>query len=265
MIARTCVGVVFGLLATSGLFAQEKPTSNYFTTKDGIKIHYLVQGTGTPVILIHGYTSSAEGNWGRNGIMEALAKNHKVVALDCRNHGKSDKPQPGARGRPEDVIELLEHLKIEKAHFHGYSMGGSIMSHLMARIPEKFITASFGGSGVPETDPEWQKKVPPDKPDPQGGRRTQRRSAERSPGGAGSGPLPPPKLDLTKINFPVIAIVGEYDEPNRRTHRLQRELKNFKLTVLPGKTHLTAIAATSMPKEYLETLLKFINENDPKQ
>jgi len=51
-------------------------------------------GQGTPVILIHGYTGSTEGNWFANGVADALAKNHRVVAIDCRNHGKSDKPQP---------------------------------------------------------------------------------------------------------------------------------------------------------------------------
>src|SRR5262245_42105710 len=123
MIPRTTLALALGLLLPVGaVVAQDKPESHYFTTKDGVKIHYLVQGQGTPVILIHGYTGSAEGNWFRNGIAQALAVNHRVVALDCRNHGKSDKPQPNGFGRAEDVIELMDHLKIQKAHLHGYSM-----------------------------------------------------------------------------------------------------------------------------------------------
>ncbi|HWP43749.1 MAG TPA: alpha/beta fold hydrolase, partial [Blastocatellia bacterium] len=132
--------------------AQDKPSHHYFKTSDGVRIHYMVQGKGTPVILIHGYTGSAEGNWFANGIAGALAKNHMVIALDCRNHGRSDKPQPMGPGRAEDVIELMDHLKIQKAHFHGYSMGGGIVGRLMALIPERFITAGFGGSGIRETD-----------------------------------------------------------------------------------------------------------------
>src|SRR5262245_12795124 len=107
------------LLLAGAARAQDSPAHDSFTTSDGVKIHYLVQGKGTPVILIHGYTGSAEGNWFRNGIAQALAQNHMVVALDCRNHGKSDKPQPNGFGRAEDVIELMDHLKIQKAHFHG--------------------------------------------------------------------------------------------------------------------------------------------------
>ena len=67
-----------------------------FTASDGTNIHYLRAGAaGSWVVLIHGYTGSAEGNWFANGIAQALAANHRVVAIDCRNHGRSDKPEPG--------------------------------------------------------------------------------------------------------------------------------------------------------------------------
>ena len=71
-------------------------------------------------------------------------------------------------------------------------------------------------------------------------------------------------LDLSKIDFPVLAINGEFDSPNAKTHRLARELSNFKSVVLPGKSHLTTIMAGYMPKEYLDALVEFINANDPK-
>src|SRR5882724_12332867 len=112
-------------VAAAALAARSEPTHEFFTTSDGIKIHYMQLGrAGSYVILIHGYTGSAEGNWFRNGIAELLAANHRVVALDCRNHGRSDKPVPNGPGRAEDVIELMDHLKIQRAHIHGYSMGG---------------------------------------------------------------------------------------------------------------------------------------------
>src|SRR5260221_8567512 len=156
--------IVLGFLTLPGTCrAEDKINDEFFTTKDGVKIHYMVVGKGTPVILIHGYTGNAQGNWFRNGIAQALAQKHMVVALDCRNHGKSDKPQPNGPGRAEDVIELMDHLKIQKAHFHGYSMGGGIVGQLMVRIPDRFITAGFGGSGIPEADPDLRAKVPADK------------------------------------------------------------------------------------------------------
>src|SRR5262249_49466029 len=95
------------------------PTDGNFTASDGVKIHYLEAGkataSGAPVVLVHGYTGSAQGNWFANGVAEALAKRHWVVAIDCRGHGQSDKPHDPQKYGPQmarDVIELMDHLKI---------------------------------------------------------------------------------------------------------------------------------------------------------
>ncbi len=258
----------------------EKPTKTYFTTSDGIKIHYMLLGSeGTNVVLIHGYTSNAYGNWYANGIMDALATNHRVVALDCRNHGRSDKPQPGGPGHAPDVIELMDLHKIDKAHIHGYSMGGRITGQLLATHPERFITASFGGSGIREVDPKWIEKVPEDKTDTDSeeatASRTLRINAAMDRGlsreeaekvaDAPRAPRPAPpsvEIDLTKVKIPVMAINGEFDNPYIKTFRLWRELDDFTNVVLPGKSHLTAIAPAYMPKEYLDSLVRFINGND---
>jgi pimeloyl-ACP methyl ester carboxylesterase len=281
------------LLTANASFAQSKAKDGYFMTSDKVKIHYMIQGKGTPVILIHGYTGSAQGNWFANGIAEALAKNHMVVAIDCRNHGKSDKPQINGPGKAEDVIEMMDHLKIQKAHFHGYSMGGAIVGRLLGLIPERMITAGFGGSGIQEVNPEWRAKVPKDKEgrDPLEDEVSRRlrmkhamdngmsqaeaeklaatpaapRPTVAAGGTAAARPQPTaPQLDLTKLNIPMLAINGEYDRPIAKTHRMWRELRNFTNVVLPGKSHLTAIASGYMPKEYLESVVKFINANDPK-
>ncbi len=262
--------------------SAEKPEKIYFTTSDNIKIHYMLLGSeGTHVVLIHGYTSNAYGNWYANGIMDALAKNHRVVALDCRNHGRSDKPQPGGPGHAPDVIELIDFLKIDKAHFHGYSMGGGITGQLLATHPERFITASFGGSGIREVDPEWIDKIPKDKentdPKEADASRTLRINAAMDRGMSREEaekevdkPRPPRimparrelKIDLTKVKIPVLAINGEFDNPYEKTFRLWRELDAFTNVVLPGKSHLTAIAPAYMPQEYLDSLVRFINANE---
>ena len=293
MTLRKILSIAFCLLTAGAVFAQNKPEHKYFKTSDGVKIHFMVKGKGTPVILIHGYTGSAEGNWFSNGIADALAVNHMVIAIDCRNHGLSDKPQPMGPGKAEDVVELMDHLKIPKAHLHGYSMGGGIVGRLMAMIPDRIITAGFGGSGIQEVDPEWRAKAPKDKEgrDPQEDEASttlrtrrakdlgisleeyQKRMAERQEqqraaltGARDQASARPagPQLDLTKITFPVMAVNGEFDRPLAKTVRLHRELRNFTNVVLPGKSHLTAIMAGYMPKEYLESVVKFINANDPK-
>ena len=290
MTRRNILSIAFCMLMAGAVFAQNKPDHRYFKTTDGVKIHFMVKGKGTPVILIHGYTGSAEGNWFSNGIADALAVNHMVIAIDCRNHGLSDKPQPMGPGKAEDVIELMDHLKIEKAHLHGYSMGGGIVGRLMGMIPDRIITAGFGGSGIQEVDPELRAKAPKDKEgrDPQEDeasaklrtrrakdlgvtleeyqkRLAERQEQQRAALTAASARPAGPQLDLTKITFPVMAINGEFDRPLAKTVRLHRELRDFTNVVLPGKSHLTAIMAGYMPKEYLESVVKFINANDPKQ
>lgn len=259
-----------------------EPTKRYFTTSDDLKIHYMQLGSrGSHVVLIHGYTGNAYGNWFVNGIASALAKNHRVVALDCRNHGRSDKPQPGGTGRAEDVIELMDHLRIGKAHIHGYSMGGAITGRLLAKHPERFITAGFGGSGVRDVDPAWIKKTPEDKKgtDPQeaatmrnlrisaamdnGLSREEAEKRADAPPPVRTRPTPPGlDIDLTKVTIPVLAINGERDNPYAKTFRLWRELDDFTNVVLPGKSHLTAIVAPHMPEKYTDSLVRFIDGND---
>ena len=252
-----------------------EPTHGTFLASDGVKIHYLEAGKGTPVVLIHGYSGTAEGNWFSNGVAEALAKNHRVVAIDCRGHGKSEKPHEAAKYGPQmakDVIEMMDHLKIAKAHVHGYSMGGAIVTQLLALAPDRFITASYGGSGVPETEQTYKDQVPADAPGPDPQEAEASAKLKTSPDRDAEAlaavtqyPWKPEqrgKIDLTKIKIPVLAINGEFDRPNAKTHRMKRELKNFTAVVLPGKSHLTAIMAGYIPQLYIDTLVKFINEND---
>jgi pimeloyl-ACP methyl ester carboxylesterase len=265
------------LFFVNGVQAGDKPSHGYMVASDGVKIHYLVLGRGTPVVLIHGYTGYAEGNWFINGIAGALAEKHRVIALDVRGHGQSDKPHdPAMYGDRlwKDVIELMDHLGIEHAHVHGYSMGGAIVTQLLAHDPQRFITASYGGSGVREVDQEWITKLPKEEPgnDPQQKEATQKLLAapyrDQKALDAirqGFATALRPSIDLTKIQIPVLAINGEFDSPIAKTQRMQRELKNFKSVILPGKSHLTAIMAGYMPPLYTTTLVEFINANDPKQ
>ena len=132
----------------------------YFKTSDGVKLHYVEQGKGTPVILIHGAGGSAVGNWFNNGMAAKLVDTNRVIGIDMRGHGLSE---PGDRTKmASDVLEFMQQQGIEKAHIGGYSMGGGITLRLMSTNPEKFITAHFGGSGITETE-EWRDKVPADK------------------------------------------------------------------------------------------------------
>ena len=112
----------------------------------GVKIAYVVAGDGEPVILIHGLYSSAAMNWELPGIFDLLAKHYRVIALDLRGHGNSDKPAgEDAYGQPmvEDITRLMDHLQeIQKAYIAGYSLGGIIVMKFMVDHPDRVIGAT---------------------------------------------------------------------------------------------------------------------------
>ena len=60
----------------------------------------------------------------------------------------------------------------------------------------------------------------------------------------------------------MLAINGEFDRPYAKTFRMWRELDDFTNVILPGKSHLTAIAAPFIPKQYVESLVRFVDSND---
>src|ERR1035441_3043366 len=116
----------------------------------GVPIQYTLEGKGEPVVLIHGLYASARINWRTPGTIKVLARDYQVIALDARGHGGSGKPkEEGAYGieMMEDVVRLLDHLKIQKAHVVGYSMGGMITMRLLTRQPDRVRSAILGGMG----------------------------------------------------------------------------------------------------------------------
>lgn len=129
-------------LPASGL-AQDR-----FFDSNGVRIRYVEQGTGEPIVLIHGNGGSLQG-WIDAGILPNLARDYRVVAIDARGHGKSGKPHDAkAYGREMglDVVRLLDHLGIRRAHIVGYSMGANITAMLLTSHPDRFITATLGGA-----------------------------------------------------------------------------------------------------------------------
>ncbi|TMG28025.1 MAG: alpha/beta fold hydrolase, partial [Chloroflexi bacterium] len=93
---------------------------------DGVRLHYEVHGpeSGAPIVLVHGFASHYRLNWVGTRWQETLTgAGFRVIGLDCRGHGDSDKPHdPRAYETPvmaADVERLLDHLGIESAHYLG--------------------------------------------------------------------------------------------------------------------------------------------------
>jgi pimeloyl-ACP methyl ester carboxylesterase len=119
---------------------------------DGVELAYLDMGSGDPVLLIHGFGANAVHNWIELGWAERLvAEGRRVIAIDNRGHGESEKlydPEDYALAHvSEDARRLLDHLEIERADVLGYSMGARIAALLAAGWPSRVRSLVIAGMG----------------------------------------------------------------------------------------------------------------------
>lgn len=259
-------------LAYSAAVAQvASPIEDKFFDSAGTKIHYIERGQGEPVLLIHGFGANLNVNWA--GMMAPLAKDYRVIALDNRGHGKSDRPiESGAYGikMVDDIVRLMDHLGIQKAHVVGYSMGAFITGKFLSEHPDRVISATLGGAGWVEMDDKWRSLL--------------NDIAGSLESGGGVMPLlkflnskhePPPSDEqlrtinvvLTTMNNtkalaliirqmpelavardslhmnerPVLGIVGELDPFKESVQMLASLLPNAKIVVVKGGDHVTTI------------------------
>lgn len=108
----------------------------YFTSGDA-RLRYRDIGQGDPVVLVHGLSRSLD-DW--NGVADSLALDHRVIALDVRGFGKStrftDRAHLG-RQMAEDVVRLMDHLGLQRAHLAGHSMGAAISAKIATLYPNR--------------------------------------------------------------------------------------------------------------------------------
>ena len=120
-----------------------------FAINQGVRIYYEVEGAGPPLVLHHGAFGSG-ADWREFSYADELKRDHQLVLLDARGHGKSDKPyDPAAydlRLRALDVVAVLDELRIGQADYLGYSMGGWIGFGLAKHAPHRFESLIIGGA-----------------------------------------------------------------------------------------------------------------------
>lgn len=121
-----------------------------YVENDGVKIWFELEGDGPPLLLMHG-TGATLGIWRLLGVVEALKSDYKLILVDARGHGQSDKPHDPADYLPEpkskDIEAILDHLGIEATHYMGYSMGGRIGFDVVAHAPHRLLSLIAGGAG----------------------------------------------------------------------------------------------------------------------
>jgi pimeloyl-ACP methyl ester carboxylesterase len=221
--------------------AAEDPAIHTFDAK-GVKLRYFTTGKGEPVVLIHGLFSSAQINWQWPGTTAALAKNHHVIALDLPGHGGSDKPdKEEAYGLQlvEDVVLLLDHLKIKKAHVVGYSLGGVIAAKFLSRHPKRVLSGTLGGMGWLR-EPSLLQKVWERMPLP------------------GLGKLALTAEELQAIKAPVLILVGDKDPVKQLyVEPLRPVRKDWPVIEIEGAGHFDCI----VKKTFREEIVKWVDKH----
>jgi non-heme chloroperoxidase len=106
--------------------AQVPGTPGQVTTNDGINLHYLEAGSGKPILMIPGWSQTAEQFKYQ---LTGLSDRYRVIAVDMRGHGESDKPEFGYKisRLAKDVDDLIQALDLDEVNILGHSMGSSVI------------------------------------------------------------------------------------------------------------------------------------------
>lgn len=240
----------------------------------GVRLHYELHGpeAGTPVALVHGFASDYQLNWVGSRWQETLVgAGRRVIGLDCRGHGRSDKPHDsGAYGlsvMAADIVRLLDHLAVETSDYIGYSMGGRIGVQLLLDSPSRLGRAVLGGigwSGAFRNADSVARALRARQADDPIAQRFLDFAASR-PGNdlealaaciLGPNPEPDP-VRLGAVAVPLLVVVGDQDDIAEGAPKLIAAMPSARLMMLAGRNHMSAVPA----REFKEAALAFLNED----
>ena len=127
---------------------------------NGIQLYYEDNGTGFPLLLIHGFSGTTK-SW--KGQVDAFSKRYRFITFDMRGHGQTDAPDDLSQYTLdlviEDIYQLLKHLGIKKAVIGGLSLGGYLTNHFYNQHPDMTAAVIFIDTGpgykTPEKAKDW--------------------------------------------------------------------------------------------------------------
>ncbi len=118
------------------------------TTKDGVRLYYEEVGSGTPILFVHEFAADYR-SWEPQ--MRYFARRHRCITYSARGYAPSDVPEDasayGYENFRDDVIAVLDHLTIEKAHIVGLSMGGYSALQVGLSYPQRALSLTLAGTG----------------------------------------------------------------------------------------------------------------------
>jgi pimeloyl-ACP methyl ester carboxylesterase len=239
-----------------------------------VEIAYLDEGEGDPIVLVHGFASTKNVNWVYPTWVSELKKNHyRVIALDNRGHGDSQKLyDPAQYSIPimsGDVVALMDHLAIPRADIMGYSLGGRMSGWLALNHPERLRSAILAGIGIgmiegggPGENVAEALEAPSldDVTDPVG--RTFRSFADQTRSDRlalaacmrGSRELMT-REEVARIAVPALIAVGTTDDVAGSAAALGKIIPGAEVLDIPGRDHMRAVG----DKVYKTGVLDFLS------
>jgi pimeloyl-ACP methyl ester carboxylesterase len=152
---RRLLGAFVGLLAVAAALGGARATAGQtapptravvsgFAPVGDVQLYYEVHGSGEPILFVHGGGGSIAGSWPSDYVTE-LAREFRVILVDSRGHGRTAEGSgPLTYGRLTfDVVRLLDHLGLARAHIVGHSMGAITGLHLLVDFPDRVTTATL--------------------------------------------------------------------------------------------------------------------------
>ena len=248
--------------------------TQFAVAADGVRIAYEIVGEGAPIILAHGFASDRKQNWKDVGWYETLTgAGYRVVALDFRGHGESDKPHDdGAYGDKMlgDVLSVMDAGGIERADLMGYSMGAILSIGLVMSAPQRFRRVVLGGIGESYFAPRVHRRGiaaalrasdPSTITDPtekafrvfasQGGKDLAALAACMS-----ADRTMYSREQFAACATPILVVAGEKDVQAGAPDPLAAAFADGRAVTVPRRDHMTAVG----DKIYKETVVRFLSE-----
>jgi pimeloyl-ACP methyl ester carboxylesterase len=235
---------------------------------NGIKIHYAIYGQGSPVIFLHGGLANAD-YWGNQ--VPVVAAHHTVILMDSRGHGRStrDARAYGYDLMADDVVALMDVLKIPQADIVGWSDGGILGLDLALRHKDRVGKVfAFAANTVPSGVVEGVEKNP-----------TFAAYIERAGHEYADHSATPKEYDafvdqiskmwadqpnwtddqLKAIDTPVLVVDGDHDEAIKRAHTeyIAATIPHAGLLILPNVSHF---AFLQDPDQFNFAILHFLGD-----
>jgi pimeloyl-ACP methyl ester carboxylesterase len=241
-------------------------TSGYFSSFDGTKIYFEEKGSGQPVVLVHGFIVDGE-SWKKTELYEGLLKTgYKVITLDLRGNGRSDKPHDSSAyandAEAKDIIGLGKMLGLHEYSVVGYSRGSIITARLLV-LDKRISKAVMGGIGSDFTNPDWPRRImfykalsgePIKELEPMI-KRVQESGLDQKALACMQQEQPSTsKEELSVIKQPVLIICGDHDLDNGSADDLAKLIPHSTRATVPGDH-----GSASHTREFSEKVISFLS------